>query len=184
LPVGKTSVNTSRPHHCEAIRRAGITSVLGEYDPHVAGTAPLGLAVPASDLDVLCHASDPITFAAALWGAFSNEAGFSHQWIIADRPVVASFHAHGWRFQIFGQGQPVREQTAWRHFLIERRLLELGGPMFRAAVIRERTKGMKTEPVFAAVLRLDGDPYATLLDLQDHTDEDLIDFLKAAGFAA
>ena len=56
--------------------------------------------------------------------------------------------------------------------------------MFRAAVIRERTKGMKAEPVFAAVLRLDGDPYATLLDLQDHTDEDLIDFLKAAGFAA
>jgi hypothetical protein len=135
----------------------------------VAGTAPLGLNVAASDLDVLCHATDPSAYAATLGGAFSNEADSIHQWIIGDQPVIASFYAHGWRYQIFGQGQPVREQTAWRHFVVERRLLELGGPMFRAPVMRERTKRMKTEPAFAAVLRLDGDPYAALLDLQART---------------
>jgi hypothetical protein len=63
------------------------------------------------------------------------------------------------------------EQTAWRHFLVERRLLELGGPVFRAAVACERAHGMKTEPAFAAVLRLEGDPYRALLYLEDGADE-------------
>jgi hypothetical protein len=56
--------------------------------------------------------------------------------------------------------QAVREQTAWRHL-----------------------RGTKTEPAFAAVLRLEGSPYDALLDLQDRVDEALIDVLKSAGFA-
>jgi hypothetical protein len=34
------------------------------------------------------------------------------------------------------------------------------------------------------VLRIEGDPYGALLDLHDRADEDLIDLLKATGFAA
>jgi hypothetical protein len=172
-----------RPNYREALRRAGIKTVLAAFDPHVAGTPPLGLDLSTSDLDVLCHASNPDAFAAALWSAFSDEANFSiHQWVVADRPVVASFFAHGWHFQIFGQEKPVSEQAAWRHFLVERRLLELGGPLFRAAVVRERTCGVKTEPAFATVLRLEGNPYAALLDLEYRTEESLIHLLTSAGF--
>ena len=178
-------MSTSRPHYLEALRRAGIETALAAFDPHVAGTAPLGLDVPTSDLDVLCHASNVEAFVATVWDAFGNEAAFSiHQWIIAARPVIASFFAHGWRFQIFGQGKRISEQRAWRHFLVERRLLELGGREFRAAIAHERSRGTKTVPAFATVLRIEGDPYGALLDLHDRADEDLIDLLKATGFAA
>ncbi|HEX4185785.1 MAG TPA: DUF4269 domain-containing protein, partial [Stellaceae bacterium] len=76
----------------EALRRVGIMKALAEFDPRVAGTLPLGVALPTSDLDILCHAADPEAFAIALWAAFSGAREFSlRQWVIADRPVIASF---------------------------------------------------------------------------------------------
>jgi len=153
------------------------------FDPRVAGTPPLGLDQPTSDVDVLCHALDPAAFAACVWATFSTAADFSiRQWIGADRPVIASFTAHGWVFQLFGQAKPVSEQAGWRHFIVERRLLNLGGPAFRAAVAGARAGGMKTEPAFAAVLRLDGDPYRVMLDLEHHSDVSLTQILAVSGF--
>ena len=46
-----------------------------------------------------------------------------------------------------------------------------------------RQQGMKTEPAFAAALRLDADPYLALLDLGEQDDETLVSVLRAAGFA-
>lgn len=156
---------------------------LAEFDPHLAGTLPLGVALPTSDVDILCHAADPDAFAIALWTAFSGETDFSlRQWIISDRPVIASFVAHGWPFQVFGQKKAVNEQNGWRHFLVERRLLRLGGATFRAAIMRERARGAKTEPAFAAVLRLQGDPYLVILDLAGCNNSRLSHLLARAGF--
>ena len=140
-----------RPHYREALRRVGAMTALAGFDPHLAGTLQLGLNLPTSDLDILCHAAEPDIFAVALWVAFSGEKDFSlRQWIVGDRPVIASFSAHGWPFQVFGQKKPVRKQNGWRHFLVERRLLRLGGTTFRAAIMRERVLGTKTEPAFAS----------------------------------
>jgi hypothetical protein len=156
---------------------------LAEFDPHLAGTLPLGVELPTSDLDILCHAAEPEVFAVALWAAFSGETEFSlRQWIIVDRPVIASFIAHGWPFQVFGQKKPVKEQNGWRHFIAERRLLRLGGPTFRAAIMRERSRGVKTEPAFATVLRLEGDPYLAILDLECCDNGRLNHLLVRAGF--
>jgi Domain of unknown function (DUF4269) len=41
---------------------------------------------------------------------------------------------------------------------------------------------MKTEPAFAAVLGLKGDPYVALLDLGEQGDQLLISVLRAQGF--
>jgi hypothetical protein len=158
-------------------------TALAEFDPHLAGTLPLGIDLPSSDLDILCHAAEPEAFAVALWAAFSGETEFSlRQWIINDRPVIASFMAHGWPFQVFGQKKPVNEQNGWRHFVVERRLLSLGGSAFRAAIMRERSRGAKTESAFATVLRLTGDPYVVVLDLERCDDDRLNDLLVRSGF--
>jgi hypothetical protein len=173
----------ARPEYREALRRTGIITALAAFDPRVAGTPPLGLDLPASDIDVLCHAPNPNRFAAVVWSAFSGEANFTiRRWVAADRPVIASFTAHGWRFELFGQAKPVSEQNGWRHFIVERRLLAFGGPAFRAAIFRARTQGMKTEPAFAAVLRLPGDPYQAVVELERRDDASLMQLLTAAGF--
>jgi Domain of unknown function (DUF4269) len=171
-----------RPRYREALRRIGVMSALAEFDPHLAGTLPLGVDLPTSDLDILCHAVEPDRFADALWAAYSGETDFSlRQWIGEDRPVVASFIAHGWPFQVFGQKTPVSEQNGWRHFLAERRLLRLGGATFRAAVMSKRARGAKTEPAFASALKLKGDPYLAILDLERCDDTCLSDHLVRAG---
>jgi len=173
-----------RPHYLEALHRTGLMFLLAGFDPHVAGTPPLGLKLPTSDIDVLCHVPDPIEFSAVLWKHLKNAADFSfYQQVYGDRPVIASFTAHGWTFELFGQARPVRDQDGWRHFLVERRLLALGGTRFRTAIMRQRAHGLKTEPAFAAVLGLMGDPYLALLALESCSDKVLKGMLQAAGFA-
>lgn len=99
----------------------------------------------------------------------------------ADRPVIASFSVAGVPFEIFGQARPVREQDGWRHFSVEKRLLRLGGEDLREAVMNARRQGAKTEPAFAWVLGLKGDPYRAMLDLAELDDAGLLEVLKVKG---
>jgi hypothetical protein len=174
-----------RPSYDEALERAGVLRTLARFDPHVAGTPPLGLDLPASDIDILCHAPDPYVFTSVLWAAFSGLDDFAvRQWVGAERPVIASFAAEGWVFEVFGHARPVSEQHGWRHFLIEQRLLAFGGPRLRAAVMARRRAGAKTEPAFAAALDLPGNPYQALLDIERWPDEAVAALIAGAGFRA
>lgn len=164
----------NRADYRKALRATGVLDVLAPFDPHVAGTPPLGLDVPGSDLDILCHAPDAGPFAQHLWTHFADRAGFAmRQWTGADRPVVAGFVAGGWAFEIFGAAQPVEEQAGWRHFRVEQRLLAVGGARLRTAIMARRQAGMKTEPAVAAALGLCRDPYAALLELEELDDASL-----------
>jgi len=168
----------------QAIDRLGILDVLRHHDPHVAGTLPLGIDVPGSDIDILCHAPHANAFAQVVWSAFHEQAGFSvRQWTGEERPVIASFEAHGWAFELFGHPLPVPLQRGWRHFEIERRLLALGEAPFRHAVMERRRQGAKTEPAFAASLRLEGDPYIALLNIHSCDDRQLARLLAGSEFA-
>jgi len=169
--------------YLHAIGRLRILDVLRDHDPHVAGTLPLGIDVPGSDIDILCHAADAGAFAQLVWSAFGQQAGFSiRQWTGEERPVIAAFEACGWAFELFGHPSPVRVQRGWRHFEIERRLLVLGGAPFRHAVMARRRRGAKTEPAFAGSLRLEGDPYVALLELHSRDDDQLCRLLAESGF--
>ncbi len=173
-----------RPHYLEALERTEVLSKLAAFDPHVVGTPPLSLDLLTSDIDIICFAPDADSFTCAVWNAFGMRPGFRMwQKIGLDRPVVANFADAGWLIELFGQASPISEQCGWRHFLVERKLLALGGSNFRAAVMAQRNNGMKTEPAFAAVLSLDGDPYQALLNLECCSDMSLTALLRGQGFS-
>jgi hypothetical protein len=172
-----------RSNYLEALERTDVLRKLAAFDPHVAGTPPLGLDIPTSDVDVICFAPDAEAFACAVWKAFGTCADFRMwQKVGLDRPIVANFTGAGWIVEIFGQASPISEQGGWRHFLVERRLLALGGNAFRIAVMMQRAVGMKTEPAFAAVLGLTGDPYHAVLNLERCVDTELTILLRDRGF--
>lgn len=170
-----------RPSYRDALGRSGLLEALARFDPHVAGTPPLGLDLPDSDIDVLCRAADADAFATAIWSFACNLESFTmHQWTGDGRPIVAGFRIHGWAIEMFGDARPVAEQRGWRHLVIERRLLALGGTALHAAVMKRRRDGLKTEPAFADVLRLGGDPYLALLDLEAASDDALAQMLRSS----
>lgn len=168
----------------QALHQSGVLEILADFDPHVAGTLPLGISVPGSDIDILCFAPDAIAFSQTVWEKLHTNPAFRmHQWTGAGRPIIASFLYSQWPFEIFGADQPVRDQPGWRHFMIENRLLALATPAFRDAIIRERAKGMKTEAAFAKLLHLGGDPYDRLYQLSAASDHILHNLLGIAGHA-
>ena len=100
-----------------------------------------------------------------------------------ESPIIASFAAAHWTFELFGQTLPVSEQHGWKHFQLEHRLLSIGGSRLRAAVMRLRDNGMKTEPAFAVTLGLAAsNPYEALLEMAGWSDEALAALLRDRGF--
>ncbi|MDH4440598.1 MAG: DUF4269 domain-containing protein [Rhizobium sp.] len=173
----------TRPHFEIAVRQLGILDALAAYGPQIAGTPPLGVETEKSDIDILCHAPQADAFLAdvvALYGEISSFRVW--QWISDDRPVIATFHAHDWDFEIFASPCPVAAQYGWRHFQIEKRLLALGGARFKTTVQLLKQQGLKTEPAFWSALKQEGDGYQGLLSLDAATDDELRQMLAKAEF--
>jgi Domain of unknown function (DUF4269) len=88
-----------------------VLELLAPFGPRVAGTPPLGLELPDSDIDVLCFAPDPHRFIDTVWRAFSDTPAFTaKQWVDPPRPVIASFEVAGWRIELYGKATPVERQ--------------------------------------------------------------------------
>ncbi len=120
----------------DAIDRIGILDILAPFDPHVVGTLPLGIALPDSDIDIVCHAPGD-AIAELIGTAFSSADDFAlYQGSARGRPLIAKFEAEGWLFEIFASTEPVVAQPGWQHFRIEQRLLGLGGFALRDQIIQ------------------------------------------------
>ncbi|MNN88477.1 hypothetical protein D3C81_2061670 [compost metagenome] len=87
----------------------------------------------------------------------------------------------GWPVELFAQPVPTRSQNGYRHMMVEARLLKLFGESFKRSVIELKQNGVKTEPAFARLLNLEGDPYSQLLDLENWSDDALLNLLKEAS---
>jgi Domain of unknown function (DUF4269) len=164
-----------RPDYSAVVAALRIFQRLGSYSPELIGTPPLGIAVPGSDIDIACHAPDLDAFAVDLVREFGSILGFALDCleIRGAVSIVCGFRHAGWHIEIFGQPVPVAQQWGMRHFRLERRLLDLLGPDFRARIVALKRSGLKTEPAFAQLFGLKGDPYEALLTLEDWPDDRL-----------
>jgi len=144
-----------------------LDAVLRAYSPVLVGVFPLDLAVDGSELDIACEAHDLNTFARRLKRAFGHRENFTLKKAEEDGlpAAIARFTSGGLGLALFGQARPVREQHAFRHMLVEMRLLALAGPRAREAILQFKQEGLSTEPAFARYFGLSGDPHQRLLEL-------------------
>ncbi len=140
---------------------------LHPYSPVLTGTIPLDIDTVNSDLDIICEARDLPAFEVHVNNTFGRYENFRCQQTVISRApsVVAQFRYDGFVVEVFGQPQPVTRQNAYRHMLVEARLLSIGGDEARRAIRQMKQGGMKTEPAFATYFCLEGDPYQVLLEL-------------------
>ncbi len=153
------------------LEASGLWPLLSEFDPVLAGTVPLGIDIAGSDLDVLCEVPEAAQarFAALLRAHVGARPGFrlAQRRIGGHAVTVCGFRYETEEIEVFGQALPVAQQHGWRHLLAERAVLAAGGEAWRTAVRALKQQGLKTEPAFARLLGLPGDPYAALLALGD-----------------
>ena len=139
---------------------------LSTYNPIVVGTIPLQIDIETSDIDIICYVRDKNQFIEALVSSFRDMKGFKVTKNTAFDSIKANFHLEDFEFEIFGQDLESFQQNAYQHMIIEHSILMEKGEEFRQEIIKLKRQGLKTEPAFAQLLGLDGNPYAELLKLK------------------
>ncbi|WP_231427851.1 DUF4269 domain-containing protein [Pedobacter sp. Leaf250] len=142
-----------------------ILEKLNHYTPILVGTIPINVDIESSDLDIICYVKDKEEFVNTLQIHFQNEKGFIITKNSVFNSIKANFFIDNFEIEIFGQNILTQEQNAYRHMLIEHKLLLENGEKFRLKVIELKKQGFKTEPAFAKLLGLEGDAYEQLLKL-------------------
>jgi hypothetical protein len=150
----------------EVLTQYQVIDKLVDYTPILAGTIPINVDIESSDLDIICCLDSKNEFEDYVQQQFGNFSKFTikHITVNGQETVVANFVADGWEIEIFGQQVPVKQQAAYRHMLIEHHLLNYYDEEFRLKIVSLKEQGYKTEPAFAKVLNLKGDPYQALLN--------------------
>jgi hypothetical protein len=159
-------------------------SVLADFQPALAGTFPLGIETPQSDLDILCFAQDLDRFAELVRNVYGDEDDFEVRQTEKNGlpTVICNFRVRNIPVELFAQPRPIEEQNAYRHLVAEARLLREGGEEALQAIRALKLEGMKTEPAFGEYFCLPGDPYETLLALADVSAEELSEVVIQAKF--
>ncbi|WP_210419390.1 DUF4269 domain-containing protein [Pedobacter sp. KBS0701] len=143
-----------------------ILEKLAFYHPILVGTIPINIDIENSDLDIICEVYDNDEFIDQIMAIFGPEKDFSVTESIKFDAIKATFKIENFEIEIFGQNRPTMQQNAYRHMLIEYKLLLEKGEAFRQEIISLKKQGYKTEPAFAKLLGLEGNPYEELLKLE------------------
>ena len=139
-----------------------------KFDPILVGTIPINIDIEKSDLDIICYFKSKKDFKKSILVHFSTQKNFTirEQMISGNLTIVANFTINQFEIEIFGQNIPVQEQFGFRHMIIEAEILEEHGEDFRRKIIELKEQGIKTEPAFAELLQLEGNPYEALLNIR------------------
>ncbi|MDR0907747.1 MAG: DUF4269 domain-containing protein [Rikenellaceae bacterium] len=171
--ISYLATGNPRQRHCYAVlTKTRVLELLAPYGAVLAGTIPLGIDVPSSDLDVICRVTDFDEFARFARQNFGQYEDFAIRYLDRDR-VVCGFFEEGEEVEIYGSPTPPRQTNGFRHMIIEARLLGVLGGQFTEKVRALRREGMKTEPAFAWLLGLTGDPYEAVRSLEVYSDKQL-----------
>lgn len=152
------------------LEELALWATLSDFDPILAGTIPLAIDLPTSDLDIICEVplSHQALFEQVVQDHYGHLPGFQLGRTRSSgyEAIVGRFYYAGVALEVFGQALPATQQYAYRHLVVEAAILQVGGEAWRRAVQRLKQQGWKTEPAFAWLLALPGDPYDALLALE------------------
>jgi len=169
----------------EILDRHRLLDCLAAYQPEIVGTLPLAIDTPESDIDILCNVPDLAAFS-----EFSDRVlGHFDGYGLHQRPatshvaaaVVVRFECEGLPVEIFATNCPTRSQYGFVHMLVEARILFVMGDEFASQVRALKQDGTKTEPAFARLLGLSGDPYIELAELVSLSPPQLCQRLGVSG---
>ena len=163
----------------DTLTRHRILDHLSSCSPVLVSTVCVDLDIEGSDLDIICRHENLSGFKRLVNGRFGSYPCFK-QWMrsSASEEIVTSFYADDFEIEIFSSTVPVEEQFAYRHLKLMERTLKIGGGTLRQKVKALKRSGLKTEPAFAKILGLSGDPYLAFLGLEKLNEDQLSELIR------
>lgn len=148
------------------IIRLHILTDLIEYNPILTGTIPIDIDIAESDLDIICECRNHKEFSNKIIDLYGKQKRFRIKTELYNgiKSTIAEFKGPTFNIEIFGQDIPTKEQNAYKHMMIEYKILKEKGKAFKNEIIKLKQNGMKTEPAFAQLLGIKGNPYNKLLN--------------------
>ena len=151
------------------LTKINIFNILKDYMPILVGTIPLGIDIENSDLDIVCQVYDFEKFKQILFDNFNKYKNFR----IVNKEnniMICNFIVDDMEIEIYASSQKSHKANGYRHMIVEYKLLNLYGEDLKKEVIRLKKEGLKTEPAFAKILNLNGNPYEEKLLYEDKLD--------------
>jgi len=141
---------------------------LKKYKPILTGTIPLEIDLPESDLDIICQCTNHDEFSKLLSELFEdyNEFKIKSKKYNGVKSTIVKFKTDKFKIEVFGQSIPTNHQNAYKHMVIEYKILNEKGAEFKTEIINLKMNGLNTEASFAKLLGLEGNPYEELLKFE------------------
>ena len=177
--------NLKQKQSYKILKNIKIFKILEEFNPILVGTIPIGVDVDKSDLDIVCEINlknkDSLKNIST-----KNFSQFKNFKIIdtfsTTGVVVINFFVDDMEIEIYASKVSSFETNGYRHMIIEERILSCCSLKFKEKIVALKKSGIKTEPAFAKLLKLNGNPYEELLNLEFLSDEEIVGKLKELGY--
>lgn len=162
------SENERQKRAYDVLKKYKVFEKLKSYSPVLAGTIPIEIDIESSDLDIICEVNldfeedflDDIAVSRLI--PEDVDVKIENVMVRGEKSIVLNFMLEEFPIEIFGQNKPSFEQNAYRHMIAEYRILEEKGEEFKHTIIELKKQGIKTEPAFGLLMKLEN-PYEDLL---------------------
>ena len=166
------SGNLKQKEIYKLLKTTGILKILSDYNPLLVGTIPIKIDTENSDIDIVCEVYNFNQFEGLLEKNFNKYKHFKLRYKKRNI-IICNFWINSFEIEIYGTNDKSEKSDGYRHMIVESRLLTLYGNDFKNKVIKLKKEGMKTEPAFASLLNLKGNPYKEILLFENYTDEEI-----------
>lgn len=156
------------PQILRSLSRTGLLAFVQTrgFAAAIAGTHPLDLALPSSDVDILVHCPNPEALVRDLQQQFGGNADGNTS------EQTLSLSADGFRFEVFVSTLPLEAQNGFLHLRAEARLVAVTGDWCKAPLRALKQAGYSTELAFAKFFGIDlsaGNEFAALREVATWT---------------
>ena len=140
---------------------------LKKYNPILVGTIPIDIQTSKSDLDIILETNHVSELADCLTKLYKNQANFNLEIKNVNQHIlVCNFWFEDFEIEIYSQNIATHIQNGYLHMVKEHEILQANSNDFKQQIIALKQQGIKTEPAFAQLLNLKGNPYEALLDYE------------------
>lgn len=177
--------NSRQVQSYKILKSINIFNILKEFNPILVGTIPIGIDIEKSDLDIVCQINleNKENFKDTIVKYFSQLKKIKiTDKFLSDGIILINFFIDNIEIEIYASKLLSIETNGYRHMIIEDRFLNYASLKFKEMIIALKRDGVKTEPAFAKLLNLNGNPYKELLNLEFLTDKEIIDKLRELGY--